>query len=295
MTAPSSRSRRATSPDTRSGTSSPASPDGRLHFDLLSGLTSEASSPPLSPASPSPLPGADAATTTSGTSGPTPSISSASSALRASLGNRLRQRLSTDGSTEYSLTWSEKATPAQRLISRLRASARPTSGSGSTGWPTPNATDGEHAGTLARTEARAPEPEGLLSAGGLADADERAGLAGQSQPVQRTGPAGHARGLADADGRLASDGRVQRGGQYGLFAEDGGARGLADAAFGPGGQRQRNAGGMERQSRQEDRPGGFICISRSRSPRSSWAGRRRRGRTRRTRRGRASTSATRSR
>jgi hypothetical protein len=41
---------------------------------------------------------------------------------------------------EYSLTWSEKATPAGRLICRLRASARRTSDKDCSGWPSPNAT-----------------------------------------------------------------------------------------------------------------------------------------------------------
>jgi hypothetical protein len=38
----------------------------------------------------------------------------------------------------YRLTWKRRATPSGRQIPALRASARPISGSGSTGWPTPH-------------------------------------------------------------------------------------------------------------------------------------------------------------
>lgn len=41
------------------------------------------------------------------------------------------------GSTEFTLTWRLKATPAKRPIFRLAASTRRISATGSTGWPTP--------------------------------------------------------------------------------------------------------------------------------------------------------------
>jgi len=50
----------------------------------------------------------------------------------------------------YSLTWKTRATPAQRLICALRAWARPTSGSDSSGWPTARATDGTKGGGLSK-------------------------------------------------------------------------------------------------------------------------------------------------
>ena len=65
--------------------------------------------------------------------------SSASAALQRSLGNKLSRRFATAGSMEYSLTLNNLVTPAQRDVFRLRASARPTSGSGCSGWPSPNA------------------------------------------------------------------------------------------------------------------------------------------------------------
>lgn len=65
--------------------------------------------------------------------------SSASAALQRSLGNKLSRRFATAGSMEYSLTLNNLVTPAQRDVFRLRALARPTSGSGCSGWPTPKA------------------------------------------------------------------------------------------------------------------------------------------------------------
>lgn len=45
------------------------------------------------------------------------------------------------GSTLFTLTWKERATPQQRSISALRASAPRTSGSDCGGWPSPQARD----------------------------------------------------------------------------------------------------------------------------------------------------------
>jgi len=67
--------------------------------------------------------------------------SSASAALQRSLGNKLSRRFATAGSMEYSLTLNNLVTPAQRDVFRLRALARPTSGSGCTGWPSPQVHD----------------------------------------------------------------------------------------------------------------------------------------------------------
>lgn len=56
--------------------------------------------------------------------------------------SRLRQRFASAGSTLFSQTWKEKATPAGRSYSAHTASAHRTSGSGSGSWPTPQARDG---------------------------------------------------------------------------------------------------------------------------------------------------------
>ena len=88
---------------------------------------------------------------TSGTYGRSGSISSASAALQSSLASRLRARTASAGSTLYKLTWKDRATPAGRLISALRASARPTSDNGSggseSGWSTASARDWKDTGT----------------------------------------------------------------------------------------------------------------------------------------------------
>lgn len=74
---------------------------------------------------------------TSGTSGLTGNGSSASVALQSFLENRLRQRTQILGSTLYTLTWKRWTTPSGVSRFRLRASARRTSETETTGWPTP--------------------------------------------------------------------------------------------------------------------------------------------------------------
>jgi hypothetical protein len=81
---------------------------------------------------------------TSGTSGRTGTISSASAALQSSLASRLQARTASVGSTLYTLTWKQRATPSGLLICALRASARriSDSASGLLGWPTPTTPSG---------------------------------------------------------------------------------------------------------------------------------------------------------
>lgn len=82
---------------------------------------------------------------TSGTFGHLLPGSSQSASLQSSLESRLRAKLSMLGSTLYTLTWKAWVTPSGPSRSRLRASARRTSATASTGsasgWPTPAATD----------------------------------------------------------------------------------------------------------------------------------------------------------
>ena len=87
---------------------------------------------------------------TSGTYGPTSSISSASADLSMSLANRLQAVTQTHGSTLYKMTWKEWDTPSGLCRLRQRASARRTSESGPTGWPTPTASSVTGAGTSGR-------------------------------------------------------------------------------------------------------------------------------------------------
>src|SRR5580698_4373082 len=79
---------------------------------------------------------------TSGTYGQPSSISLLSALLTQSWASRYRQRTASCGSSLYVLTWKARVTPLGRLMPAQRASARPTSGSGSTGWPTARSTDG---------------------------------------------------------------------------------------------------------------------------------------------------------
>ena len=85
--------------------------------------------------------GAGGALQTNAISGLSGSISSASADLTLSLVSRLKQRLTTDGSILFSLTWREKVTPAGRLVYRLAASGRRTSDKDCGSWPTPIHTD----------------------------------------------------------------------------------------------------------------------------------------------------------
>ena len=77
------------------------------------------------------------------TSGPISFGSSASSVLQSSLVNRLQAQLNTAGSMEYVMTWRRKSTPSGRMYCQLVASARPTSGPASGGWPSPAAQNAE--------------------------------------------------------------------------------------------------------------------------------------------------------
>jgi len=79
--------------------------------------------------------------TTSGTSGRSGSTSSSSASLQSYLVSRLKQRLGTGGSILFRLTWKESATPLQRPVSLLRASAHRISDSVCGSWPTPITND----------------------------------------------------------------------------------------------------------------------------------------------------------
>ena len=78
----------------------------------------------------------------SDTSGRTGSGLSPSAVLQSSLASRLTRRFAQVGSMEFSLTSSQPATPAGRLIYRLRASARRNGDSGFTSWLSPRTPTG---------------------------------------------------------------------------------------------------------------------------------------------------------
>lgn len=83
---------------------------------------------------------------TSGTYGRTSTGLSNSAALQSSLASRLQARTDSLGSTLYRLTWKDRVTPAGQSIPALRASARRTSDSDCTGWPTPVVRDARNSG-----------------------------------------------------------------------------------------------------------------------------------------------------
>lgn len=75
-----------------------------------------------------------------------------SAALTQFLVNKLKRRLDSVGSMEYSQTWKQKVTPAGRLYWGHTASARRTSDRDFTGWPTCRVNDG----TLSETSKMPP-------------------------------------------------------------------------------------------------------------------------------------------
>jgi len=114
--------------DSVAGATPCASPDGP-RTDLFGRA--------VAPVSPSAQPVRAAALPTGAISGLSGSISSASANLTLSLASKLKQRLTTVGSTLFNLTWKEKVTPAGRLVYRLAASGRRTLDKDCGSWPTP--------------------------------------------------------------------------------------------------------------------------------------------------------------
>lgn len=137
---------------TTSAISSPESESGRTRFDALAGLTIDLFGPVPVRANLSPRQAKELGLMTSGTCGLRGTGSSASAALQSSLESRLRARLSSLGSTLYTLTWKPWTTPTGVSRSRLRASVRRTSEIELSGWPTPTAS--EAGGTPAQFIAR---------------------------------------------------------------------------------------------------------------------------------------------
>ena len=118
-----------------------ASADGSLRSNLPDGPTSGRSGPARARASRSARRASASAPPTLATSGPSGTDSSPSAVLQSSLESRLRARLDGHGSPEYALTWKHWDMPSGPPICALRASARRTSGSDCSGWPTPQVAD----------------------------------------------------------------------------------------------------------------------------------------------------------
>lgn len=110
-----------------------------MPFDLQDGPMTDLFGQALAPASRSVPQASSVAATMSATYGLRSSTSSESAALAACLASRLPALLDSRGSITFALTWKAQATPLRRQICALRARGLHTSGSGSTGWPTPAA------------------------------------------------------------------------------------------------------------------------------------------------------------
>ena len=133
--------------DTPNAISSPGSADGVSPSPLPDGLPTDLFGLPLAPASPSARREKAKEGAMIATSGPCFTGLSPSSSLSESLGNRLRRLLDSTGSMEYRQTWKRMATRSGRLYWAHIASARPTSGSDFTGWPTPQVAQGPNMST----------------------------------------------------------------------------------------------------------------------------------------------------
>ena len=143
--------------DLLSATSSPESGDGPLPSTSPAGIAHAPYGLVPAPASPSRQRASRKPKPTNATSGQPSSASFASVALTLFLVNRLKKRFGTGGSMEYKQTWKEKATPLGIAYWEHTASGHPISGSGCTGWPTPNTNNvkgayQDDAKNLARTE-----------------------------------------------------------------------------------------------------------------------------------------------
>lgn len=130
-----------TSLDTRSATSLQVLESGPSLFVEPDGQMTFLFGPAVAPASLSARQALEVGLRTQGTSGRPLPGSSSSAVLQSSLESRLQARLSSLGSTLYTLTWKPWVTPSGLSRSRLRASVRRTSETGCSGWVTPTTRD----------------------------------------------------------------------------------------------------------------------------------------------------------
>lgn len=128
-----------TSEATPSAISSPASGFGPSRFAVPDGVTTDLFGPVPVLANLSARQAKDLRLLTSGISGLPFTGLSSSAGLQSFLENKLRARTQILGSTLYKMTWKPWITPSGVSRSRLRASARRTSETDFTGWPTPTA------------------------------------------------------------------------------------------------------------------------------------------------------------
>lgn len=128
-----------TSEDMTSVISSPGLADGRSPSDLLGGATLDLFGLEVAHVSRSARLASKKPSTMNAISGRIGLGSSASASLQSFLESRLRRQFDLDGSILFSLTWKPKHTPAGRPYCQLAASARRTSDSACSSWPTSEA------------------------------------------------------------------------------------------------------------------------------------------------------------
>ena len=165
-------------------TSSPGSAAGPSPSTSPAGPAIAKSGPAPVPASLSLAPDRAAASPTSVICGPSGSGSSASIALARSLASRLKARLDGRGSTLFSMTWKEQATPAGRSHSLLRASARRTGDTERTGWQTPTACSPNS------LRGQGQDPMKRKAGGHAVNLQDEVTLAGWPTPCSQDGPNG---------------------------------------------------------------------------------------------------------
>jgi len=170
---------RKTSRDIPSATSSPASAGGRKPSGLPVGHQGNLFGQAHARANPFRWQGLEKAMQTKGISGRSSAASSWSARLQLSLESRLQVNLAESGSPEYVLTWKRWDMESGPPICALRASARRTSGSGSSGWSTATVNDasgseyaysrGDHGKPVLKL------PGAVKLAGSLAKTDDKGG------------------------------------------------------------------------------------------------------------------------
>lgn len=136
--------------------------------------------------------------TMSATSSPHGSVLYRSASLTLSLASRLQAKTALTGSTMYKLAWKERLTPLQVSISALRASVRRTSGSASSGWPTP---------TASNTKNAIRDPQKVIArmmAGRQSNLQDFACLSGWNTPTATDGKGGYLEGRI-RNGKLSTD------------------------------------------------------------------------------------------
>lgn len=170
-----------TSKDIPNAIGSPGSQDGPSPSSSPAGPQLDLFGRGLHPVSPSASPGSERGKMTSGTYGPHSSGSSASADLTRCLANRLAERFGTDGSMEYAETWKRRATPSGRVYWEHTASARRTSDSGCTGWPTARVPKYSHDLAKFKRDPGRKSPTDLETA---------CVMAGWPTPCQQDGPNG---------------------------------------------------------------------------------------------------------